>query len=393
MKSSAIYEQVKRILEDVRKRGDRALVEYSWRLDRTRIRPKGFLVSKSEIRKAVSEVSSPLKAALKMAARNIEHYQRRLLPRPWQEERDGLIIGERYIPVEKAGIYIPGGRHSYPSSVLMCALPAKVAGVKKVIMVTPPSNIVPQVLYAAHIAGVDRIYRIGGAQAIAALAYGTRTIPRTDLIIGPGNIYVTLAKQMVFGKAGIDMLAGPSEVMILADDSASLSFVLKDLKAQAEHDPLARATLLLTSRRLYARVVPELRGKRQFSIMKVRSQEEAVRIINQKAPEHLELMVKRPGEILKKITNAGAIFLGHHTPVALGDYWAGPSHVLPTGGSARFSSGLSSLTFLRRVSIVQCRKEKLRKVGRHIMVLSKAEGMNEHAESVRVRLDNKQRGR
>ncbi|MEN9229166.1 MAG: histidinol dehydrogenase, partial [Gloeomargarita sp. HHBFW_bins_205] len=348
-------EQVREILAQVRRRGDQALVDYTRQFDQVDLTPGEFLVSGSELDAAYQQVSPELLAAIRLAHQRITEFHRQRVPQTWVHfAPDGMVLGKRYTAVERAGIYIPGGRAAYPSTVLMNCIPAKVAGVSRIAMVTPPGpdkSVNPAVLVAAQECGVQEIYRIGGAQAIGALAFGTETIPAVDVITGPGNIYVTLAKKEVYGRVGIDSLAGPSEVLIIADSTAQPQHVAADLLAQAEHDPMAAAILLTPDADLARQVVQAVAEQLEHHprrllteksiahyglVVVVESLEQAASLANEFAPEHLELAVAEPWDLLPQIRHAGAIFLGHHTPEALGDYLAGPNHTLPTGGAARY---------------------------------------------------------
>lgn len=399
-------EQVREILAQVQQRGDQALVEYTRQFDHQELTPADFLVSGSQLDAAYQQVSPELLAAIRLAHKRITEFHQQRVPQTWvQFAPDGMVLGKRYTAVDSAGVYVPGGRAAYPSTVLMNCIPAKVAGVQRVVVVTPPGgdgSVHPAVLVAAQECGVQEIYRIGGAQAIAALAFGTETIPRVDVITGPGNIYVTLAKKQVYGRVGIDGLAGPSEVVIIADATAKASHVAADLLAQAEHDPLAAAILLTPDSELAQAVVQavaaqlEQHPRRLLTeksiahyglVVVVESLAQAAELANEFAPEHLELAVAEPWDLLPQIRHAGAIFLGHHTPEALGDYLAGPNHTLPTGGAARYSSGLSVETFLKASNLVAASPAALRQLGAAVIRLAETEGLPSHAASVRLRLD------
>lgn len=397
---------VQQILQTVQRQGDRALIHYTAEFDHVDLTVETLRVKGDELDAAYQQVSKELLDAIRLAHHQIEHFHRQHLPKSWvQFNPDQVVLGKRYTPVEVAGIYIPGGRAAYPSTVLMNAIPAKVAGVEQIVMVTPPGEnraINPAVLVAAQEAGIDEIYRVGGAQAIAALAYGTATIPAVDVITGPGNIYVTLAKKQVFGKVGIDSLAGPSEVLIIADERANPSHIAADMLAQAEHDPLAASILLTPSEALAKKVVAavlvqlEDHPRRVLTekaiahyglIGIVESLSDATQLSNDFAPEHLELEVADPWELLQQIRHAGAIFLGYSTPEAVGDYLAGPNHTLPTSGAARYASALGVETFMKHSSIIEYSPTALRKQGNAIMALAEAEGLISHRDSVRLRLD------
>jgi histidinol dehydrogenase len=395
---------VRQILTTVKKEGDRALLDYTQKFDRQTLNPEQLRVSGSELDAAYQQISNDLLHAIQLAKQKIEAFHQQRIPKSWvQFGEDEVVLGKRYTPVDRAGLYVPGGRASYPSTVLMNAIPAKVANVPRIVMVTPPGadlKIDPAVLVAAQEAGVNEIYRIGGAQAIAALAYGTDTIPNVDIITGPGNIYVTLAKKMVYGKVGIDSLAGPSEVLIIADRSANPSHVAADLLAQAEHDPMAAAILLTTDPNLAQQVREEVQKQLEDHprriltekaiahyglIVVVESLEVAAELSNIFAPEHLELEVEEPWELLEHIRHAGAIFLGNSTPEAVGDYLAGPNHTLPTSRAARYSSALGTETFMKHSSLIQYSSTALKKMSSTIQILANAEGLTSHADSVRLR--------
>ncbi|GAC1500547.1 MAG: histidinol dehydrogenase [Chamaesiphon sp.] len=395
---------VREVLQAVKRQGDKALLHYTAEFDKQSLTAEQLRVSGSELDAAYQQVSKELLEAIHLASQNIEAFHRQRLPKSWvQFGENEVVLGKRYTPVDKAGLYVPGGRASYPSTVLMNAIPARVAGVPRIVMVTPPGQdkaIHPAVLVAAQEAGVQEIYRVGGAQAIAALAYGTETLPNVDVITGPGNIYVTLAKKLVYGTVGIDSLAGPSEVLVIADGTANPIHVAADLLAQAEHDPMAAAILVTTESvlalKVQAEVDRQLRNhpRRLLTekaiahyglIVVVESLEAAAELSNEFAPEHLELEVAEPWELLEKIRHAGAIFLGSSTPEAVGDYLAGPNHTLPTSGAARYASALGVETFMKHSSLIQYSPTALEKVASAIQVLAQAEGLPSHADSVRLR--------
>jgi histidinol dehydrogenase len=396
---------VREVIERVRREGDAALLDYTERFDRQTLTPETMRVTHDEISAAVAQTPKELRDALNLAARRIETFHRAQLPRDIELTDDtGAITGLRWGPLDAAGLYVPGGKASYPSSVLMNAIPAKVAGVRRIAMAVPaPDGVLnPLVLAAAAEAGVTEIYRIGGAQAVAALAYGTATIRPVDRIVGPGNAYVAEAKRQVFGQVGIDSIAGPSEVLIIADDANNPTHIAMDLLAQAEHDEDAQAILITTSGALAASVesaVDELLTKlprtaiagaswhRHGAIILVRDWEEAVDLANRIAPEHLQLMLAEPDLIFNQIRHAGAIFLGKNTPEAMGDYIAGPNHVLPTSGTARFASGLSVHDFMKRTTWVSLPHRALEALGPAAIALAEAEGLTAHAGSVAVRLE------
>jgi histidinol dehydrogenase len=396
---------VREVLQAVKRQGDRAVVHYTEEYDQLTLAPEDLRVSGSELDAAYQQVSKELLDAIRLACRKIEAFHRQRIPKSWvQFEEDEVVLGKRYTPVDRAGLYVPGGRASYPSTVLMNAIPAKVAKVPRIVMTTPPGPdkaVNPAVLVAAQEAGIQEIYRVGGAQAIAALAYGTETIPKVDVITGPGNIYVTLAKKLVYGTVGIDSLAGPSEVLVIADEVANPVHVAADLLAQAEHDPMAAAILLTTDSGLANKVVAEVKQqlvnhpRRMLTekaiahyglVVVVESLDVAAELSNEFAPEHLELEVAEPWDLLEKIRHAGAIFLGCSTPEAVGDYLAGPNHTLPTSGSARYASALGVETFMKHSSLIQYSPTALDKVAGAIDVLAKAEGLISHADSVQLRI-------
>lgn len=400
---------VREVLQAVKRQGDKAVLHYTSEFDHQTLNPSELRVSGSELDAAYEQVSKELLLAIRLAKRQIEAFHRQRVPKSWVHfGDDDTVLGKRYTPVDRAGLYIPGGRAAYPSTVLMNAIPAHVANVPRVVMVTPPGAgkaINPVVLVAAQEAGVQEIYRVGGAQAIAALAYGTETIPKVNVITGPGNIYVTLAKKLVYGTVGIDSLAGPSEVLIIADSTANPIHVATDLLAQAEHDPMAAAILLTTDTSLAKNV--QVAVQRQLIdhprridtekaiahyglIVVVESLEAAAEFSNEFAPEHLELQVEDPWALIQHIRHAGAIFLGNSTPEAVGDYLAGPNHTLPTSGAARYASALGVETFLKHSSIIQYSQTALEKVAGAIDILATAEGLPSHADSVRRRVQDQE---
>jgi len=399
----AFESAVRKIVDDVKRHGDRALFRYTKKFDKVELTKRKVKVTRREFERAHSLVSKRLKSDLRAAARRIRAFHEQKHPEGnLFTDNLGNELGWLIRPIERAGLYVPGGKASYPSTVLMTAIPAKVAGVEEVVLVTPApgGNINPAVLVAATIAGVDSIYKVGGAQAVAALAYGTESVPKVDKIVGPGNIYVTIAKKLVFGEVDIDMIAGPSEVLIISDASSPASWVAADLLAQAEHDEMA-VPMLVTDSPTYAKEVKkevskqlktlkrkDIAGKSiksQGRIYVVKSLDRAVEVANMVAPEHLELCVKKPKSLLKKIRHAGAIFLGPMSTEAFGDYIAGPSHVLPTGGAARFSSPLSVYDFLRMPSVISISKRGFRDLKDSVMNLANSEELEAHALSVKVR--------
>ena len=396
-----IEKRVEEIVGAVRRQGDRALLRYTRLFDKVRLSAGSLEVTRAEIAGAVARVPKKDIDTLRLAAKRIAAFHRRQLQKSWQY-RDplGMLLGQRISPLERVGVYVPGGKASYPSTVLMNAIPAKVAGVKDIIVTSPIGNGGDIILAAAHIAGVNRIFRVGGAQAVAALAFGTRTIPKVDKIGGPGNIFVATAKRMVFGEVNIDSIAGPSEILLVADASADPVYVAADMLSQAEHDELASALCVTPSMKVALRiqnaVEEQLRGtkrraitlkslKQYGAIIVTRGMNEAAEIANLIAPEHVELVVRRPQKLARSIRNAGAIFLGPYSAPPLGDYFAGPNHVLPTGGSARFFSPLGTYDFLKRTTIIHAEKRALRALAPRITHLARLEGLDDHARSVEVR--------
>lgn len=393
---------VKEIIARVRAEGDSALRFYADKFDGGA--PASFELSEEDKKAALARVSEEYKDMLKRAAANIREFHERQKREGFSYTRpDGTVLGQKFTPIEKAGIYVPGGTASYPSTVLMNAIPAKVAGVKEIVMATPPSrggSIRAEIVAAADVAGVDRIFLIGGAGAIAALAFGTESVPRVDKITGPGNIYVALAKKAVFGTVGIDMVAGPSEILVIADESADAATVAADLLSQAEHDRLASAVLVTTSETLAREVSDEVERQLKLlpreeiarasvencgKIIVADSIDDAVKVSNAIAPEHLELCVKEPFEVLERVTAAGSVFLGANTPEAAGDYFAGPNHTLPTSGSARFSSPLSVDDFVKKFSFICYTKEGFESAIDDIVMFAESEGLTAHARSAEAR--------
>ncbi len=404
MSSDTVSHSVQAIIEDVRKRGDEALLEYTRRFDQPDCPSASVLeIPRPALQDAFESLNKSERHALHFAHERIRAFAEREKPRDWQlDDSFGNMLGQRYTPIERAGLYVPGGKAAYPSSVLMNAIPARVAGVDEIIMVSPTSTgqINPYVLAAAHIAGVDQTFRIGGAQAVAALAYGTQIVPRVDKIVGPGNIFVATAKKLVFGQVGIDMIAGPSEVLIIADDSADPDWLAMDLFAQAEHDENAQAILITTNPDILDRVqqsinrllpkqprrpiiAASLQQRGLFIVAK--SLQECAEIANVIAPEHLELAVDNPQSLLPVIRHAGAIFIGHYSAEAFGDYCAGPNHVLPTAGTARFASPLGVGDFMKRSSLIHCHPQGVQPLIEPTGHLARAEGLFGHAESANNR--------
>jgi len=402
-----VEDAVRRIVADVAARGDVALFELTARFDRIDLAKSGLRISAAEISSAEKSCEAKALAALKLARDRIEAYHLRQMPK---EDRFtdalGVEMGVKWTAIEAVGLYVPGGTAAYPSSVLMNAVPAKVAGVPRLAMVVPvpDGKINPLVLAAARLAGVDEIYRVGGAQAVAALAYGTETIAPVAKIVGPGNAYVAAAKRLVFGKVGIDMIAGPSEVLILADKTGNADWIAADLLAQAEHDASAQSILITDDAALAAQVEKAIASQLKTlprseiagaawsnfgAIIAVPSLADAINLVDQLAPEHLEIISADAEQLVRRIRNAGAIFIGAHTPEAIGDYVAGSNHVLPTARSARFSSGLGVLDFMKRTSLLKCGPEQLRALGPAAIALGQAEGLEAHARSVAMRLNQK----
>ncbi|SDJ65385.1 histidinol dehydrogenase [Microbulbifer yueqingensis] len=401
----AVEGAVAEILEAVRTRGDAAVIDYTNRFDRRQLQAGvDFQVSAEAMQAALQRISAAERGALETAADRVRAYHERQLQESWQyTEADGTVLGQKITPMERVGIYVPGGKASYPSSVLMNALPAKVAGVDSVIMVVPAPDgqLSDLVLAAAAIAGVDRVFSIGGAQAVAALAYGTETVPRVDKIVGPGNIFVASAKRAVFGRVAIDMIAGPSEILVICDGKTDPDWIAMDLLSQAEHDEQAQSILLSPDRGFLDAVQESLQKlvaelpRRDIAaaslagrgaLIEVESIGQAIEVSNRVAPEHLEVSVEDPERYLSQIRHAGAIFLGRHTAEALGDYCAGPNHVLPTSGTARFSSPLGVYDFQKRSSIIHCSPEGADQLGRVAGALARGEGLEAHARSAEYRV-------
>ncbi len=396
---------VAEIVARVRREGDAALLDYTRRFDGLDLTPDKLRVAKDETGAAFESCEPRSIAALELAASRIEAYHRRQLPKDeLYEDESGVGLGTRWSAIQSVGLYVPGGTAAYPSSVLMNAVPARIAGVPRLVMAVPApqGRLNPLVLAAASIAGVTEIYRIGGAQAVAALAFGTETIAPVDKIVGPGNAYVAAAKRQVFGRVGIDMVAGPSEILVVADGDNDPAWIAADLLSQAEHDRLAQAILITNDRQLARAVIHAAEGQLKTlpraeiardswntygAVITVADLAEAPTLVDRLAPEHVELVVADPESLARRITNAGAVFLGRYTPEAIGDYVGGPSHVLPTSRSARFSSGLGVLDFMKRTSWLRCDAESLRAIGPAAVTLAKAEGLDAHARSVAIRLN------
>ena len=402
-------EQVQTIVERVKIEGDLALFDYTKQFDGFGLTKENVRVTEEEIEEAYQEVDTSLIEIIRKSLKNIREYHQKQMQYSWFDSKpDGTMLGQKVTPLQKVGVYVPGGKASYPSSVLMNIAPAQVAGVPNIIMVTPcnkEGKINPVTLVSAKEAGVTQVYRIGGAQAISALAYGTESIPKVDKIVGPGNIYVALAKKAVYGNVSIDSIAGPSEILVLADESANPRFVASDLLSQAEHDELASAILVTTSEQLAKDVEKEvqrlleqlsrkeilLKSLQNFGyILIADTMEEAIETANEIASEHLEIMTKNPFEVMMKIQNAGAIFIGEYSSEPLGDYFAGPNHVLPTNGTAKFFSPLSVDDFVKKSSIIYYSKEALEPVHKDIIAFANAEQLTAHANSISVRFEEKE---
>ncbi len=401
-KNEEIEKSVEAIIDNVKKNGDKALFEYCEKFDKCKL--DSLLVSEDEIEEAYRSTDEYFIETLKQARDNIAAFHEKQVRNNFViTKEDGIILGQKITPVEKAGLYVPGGTAAYPSTVLMDAVPAKIAGVKEIVMVTPPSpegKINPAILAAAKIAGVTKIFKLGGAQAIAALAYGTQSVPKVDKIVGPGNIFVATAKKQVFGKVSIDMIAGPSEILVIAEPSCDPSCVAADLLSQAEHDKMASAVLITTDISFAHKVSDEIERQLRLlpreeiarasidnngKIFIVDSIKTAVKLSNEIAPEHLEVCVENPFELLPEITNAGSIFLGKNVPEALGDYFAGPNHTLPTSGTARFSSPLSVDDFIKKSSFIYYSAEALEKSHERIEDFANREGLQAHGKSIGIR--------
>jgi histidinol dehydrogenase len=397
---------VKEIVENVRHNGDEALKEYTLQFDHTELDTRKMLVSDDEIAEAESLVDPELKQVMQKSLENIRNYHKKQLRTSWFDAQpNGTILGQKVTPLTRVGVYVPGGKAAYPSTVLMNIVPASVAGVPEIVMVTPPGKdgkVNPVTLTAAKMAGATKIYKVGGAQAIAALAFGTATVPKVDKIVGPGNIFVALAKKCVYGYVSIDSIAGPSEILVIADETANPRHIAADLLSQAEHDELASAILITTSKKLadevnqyIEKMVPNLSRSTILEkslenygyILLAESLDEAIDVVNEIASEHLEIVTAKPFEVMTKIKNAGAIFLGSYSSEPLGDYFAGPNHVLPTNGTAKFFSPLGVDDYVKKSSIIYYSKEALEVVHEDIEKFAKAEGLTAHANSIHVRFD------
>ncbi|MCB7317889.1 histidinol dehydrogenase [Lacrimispora sp. 210928-DFI.3.58] len=399
-------ETVQGIVDEVKEKGDEALFAFTKKFDGADVDASNIRVTEEEIKEAMSQVDPGLLEVMKTSMENIRRYHEKQKRNSWFDAQpDGTILGQKITALESAGVYVPGGKAAYPSSVLMNIIPAEVAGVKRIVMVTPPGKdgkVNPVTLTAAHLAGATEVYKVGGAQAIAALAFGTESIPRVNKIVGPGNIFVALAKKAVYGHVSIDSIAGPSEILVIADDSANPRYVAADLLSQAEHDELASAILVTTSMDLAKKVSEEVDGFLKVLsrseiigksldnygyILVVDSMEKAVETANSIAPEHLEIVTRNPFEVMTKIQNAGAIFIGEYSSEPLGDYYAGPNHILPTNGTARFFSPLGVDDFIKKSSIIYYSREALEKAHKDIEAFAESEHLTAHANSIKVRFE------
>lgn len=383
----SVREKVSKIIEDIRSHGDEALLRYTKQFDNIKIKPRQLKVSPGEVNGAYQNMDPNLVNSFKIAIENVSQFYKKQLKKSWKiKDKEGIMLGERITPLQSVGIYIPAGTAPLASTVYMTVLPAKIAGVKRIVIVTPPNkygSVHPYILVMANLLGITEIYKVGGAQAIAALAFGTKSIPRVDKIVGPGNQYVSEAKRQVFGYVGIDMVAGPSEVVIIADDSVNYEYVAADMAAQFEH--LMGLSILITKSKRLAKFMRQQPFKGYLIVVK--NLKQAAEIANKIAPEHLQLMVKDPKKLSKMIQNAGCILLGEYTPTALSDYVAGPSHVLPTGGSARFFSGLSIWDFLKGIHVVSYSKRALEGVKEDIERIANLEGLSKHIDSIKKRFE------
>ena len=400
----AYADTVQEIVETVKRDGDKAVLAYTREFDKAEISSESLKVTDQEIEEAMKEVDPELMEILQKSMKNIRQFHEKQRQYSWFDSKsDGTILGQKVTPLESVGVYVPGGKAAYPSSVLMNIIPAEVAGVSRIAMVTPPEKdgkVNPVTLTAAHLAGVTEVYKVGGAQAVAALAFGTESIPKVNKIVGPGNIFVALAKKAVYGHVSIDSIAGPSEILVLADESANPRFVAADLLSQAEHDELASAILVTTSMELAKRVSEEVEAftqelsRREIIeksldnygyILVAETMKEAIQTVNEIAPEHLEIITRNPFEDMTRIHNAGAIFIGEYSSEPLGDYFSGPNHVLPTNGTAKFFSALSVDDFIKKSSIIYYSKEALEEIHKDIEMFAEAEHLTAHANSVKVR--------
>lgn len=399
-------DKVDAIIKNVRDNGDKAVFDYTAQFDKAEINADNILVTEEEIKEAYEEVDDELIKVIRKAIKNIRDFHEKQIQKSWFETReDGVMLGQKVTPMETCGVYVPGGKAVYPSSVLMNIVPAHVAGVKNIIMTTPPGKdgkVTANTLVAAKEAGATKVYKVGGAQAIAAMAFGTESIPKVDKIVGPGNIFVALAKKAVYGNVSIDSIAGPSEILVLADETANPRYVAADLLSQAEHDEMASAILITTSRELADKVSEEVEAftkklSREEIIRKsldhygyiliAQNMDQAIDAVNEIASEHLEILTKNPYETMTKVKNAGAIFLGEYSSEPLGDYFAGPNHILPTNGTARFFSPLNVDDFLKKTSIISYSRDALEKVHKEIELFAEKEGLTAHANSIKVRFE------
>ncbi|MFA6216247.1 MAG: histidinol dehydrogenase [Candidatus Omnitrophota bacterium] len=389
VKSRRVEEKVRQILQDVRLLGDEAVIKYTKKFDKVKFAPRQLRVSETEISGAYQSITQNFVSSLKVVIDNVNRFYRKTVRKSWKmRDADGLVLGENYQPLEKVGVYIPAGTAPLVSTVYMTVLPAKIAGVKKIVLISPPDksgNINPHILVVANLLKVDEIYRVGGAQGIAALAYGTKTIPRVDKIVGPGNIYVSEAKRQVFGYVDIDMIAGPTELVIIANRHSDPKYIIADLKAQSEH--AHGVAILITNSKALAKEIKSELLQVNGSIVLTKNLEQAVEVANKIAPEHLEILVKNPQRLVKGIKHAGAIFLGPYSPTAVGDYVAGPSHVLPTNGTARFFSGISVQDFVKCSHIISYSKKALEKVREPLEKIAGIEGLHQHLDSVKTRFE------
>ncbi|MDD5347216.1 MAG: histidinol dehydrogenase [Candidatus Omnitrophica bacterium] len=389
VKSRRVEDKVKQIVDDVRLFGDEALLRYTRKFDKIKLVAKQLKVCERDISGAYQNITPNFVSSLKVIIENINRFYRKELKKSWKiKDADGLVLGENFQPVDRVGVYIPAGTAPLVSTVYMTVLPAKIAGVKKIILISPPDKngaINPHILVVADLLKVDEIYRVGGAQGIAALAFGTKTIPKVDKIVGPGNMYVSEAKRQVFGYVDIDMIAGPTELVIIANRTSDPKYIIADLKAQAEH--AGGLAILITNSKALAKTVKSQAANVNGSIILTKNLEQAMEISNTIAPEHLEILVRNPQRLVKSVRNAGAVFLGHFSPTAVGDYVAGPSHVLPTAGTARFFSGLSVFDFIKSIHVISYSKKALEKVKEPLEKVAGIEGLSQHLESVKVRFE------
>ncbi|MBT9146928.1 MAG: Histidinol dehydrogenase [Syntrophomonadaceae bacterium] len=382
--NETVDRKVKKIIHAVAKEGDKALIRYTQEFDGVSLREEELRLSQKEIATASKRIDHKLRQVIRDVEKSIKEFQRMDMRKSWSVRKSGLLLGKLYQPLERVGIYVPGGEKPLISSLLMTVVPAIAAGVNSIAIASPPKEEGlphPYIIGAAHLLGIKEVYRIGGAQAIAAFAFGTQRVKKVDKIFGPGNKFVISAKRQVFGKVGIDLLPGPSEIVILTDATANARFIAADLKAQAEHNE-GMAILITHSPALAQEVEKEAKG---FHIIVTRTLKESIFMVNEIAPEHLEIMVEKPRKILKEIKNSGAIFLGDYSPVALGDYSAGPSHILPTGGTAKFSAGLSVDDFRKSINVISCSQKRLHQIGEMTLMLAEVECLHHHAASVTIR--------